>query len=144
MVNSYVGDYAGFQGYFEGPGHGAHGGPHLILGLDMSGACPGNAPPDCAEGPKWTPSDPLFFMHHAMVDKLWYDWQRKNPKNFWAYHGGSVSAFGNFTNYDKYPSGGPPYLHFNSLLPSDGLLWHDKTIFDYMDPLSDDLCYTYE
>ena len=25
------------------------------------------------------PSDPIFWMHHGMVDKVWADWQAKNP-----------------------------------------------------------------
>ena len=26
------------------------------------------------------PNDPAFFLHHAMVDKLWQDWQAANPR----------------------------------------------------------------
>ncbi|KAI0237741.1 hypothetical protein L0F63_007257, partial [Massospora cicadina] len=29
---------------------------------------------------KASPSDPLFFVHHAFVDKLWFDWQKRNFK----------------------------------------------------------------
>ncbi|KAK3318786.1 hypothetical protein B0H66DRAFT_591454 [Apodospora peruviana] len=28
-----------------------------------------------------SPSDPVFWLHHAYVDKLWFDWQEKDPKN---------------------------------------------------------------
>jgi len=144
LINSFVGDFVSFQGYLEGI-QGPHGGPHLILGGDMSGTCPSNAlPPACIIGAKWTPDDPLFFMHHAMVDKVWYDWQNKDPKNYWAYHGGSVPAFFNVTLYPEYPNGAPPFLYLNSTVPGDGLLWQDKTIFDFMDTLSEDLCYIYE
>jgi len=26
-----------------------------------------------------SPNDPLFFLHHTQVDRLWYLWQRQNP-----------------------------------------------------------------
>ena len=33
----------------------------------MTGFCPdGTGPPDCYTGPKWTPNDPMFFLHHAV------------------------------------------------------------------------------
>ncbi len=25
-----------------------------------------------------SPADPVFWLHHAMVDKLWADWERAN------------------------------------------------------------------
>lgn len=30
--------------------------------------------------PLASPCDPLFFIHHAWIDKLWFDWQNVNPK----------------------------------------------------------------
>lgn len=34
---------------------------------DMGGLCPHDiGPPDCYAGPKWTPNDPIFFLHHAV------------------------------------------------------------------------------
>ena len=87
-------------------------------------------------------TEPLFWMHHAvshlvlacalmdrdrakvvsrlqMVDKVWYDWQHRNPANAMSYFGGSVQALQNLSAYDQYPNGGPPYLgvstfHFRS------------------------------
>jgi hypothetical protein len=33
----------------------------------MTGFCPGGTGvPDCYAGPKWTPNDPMFFLHHAV------------------------------------------------------------------------------
>ncbi len=29
--------------------------------------------------PMTSPNDPIFFMHHCMVDKLWYEWQLRFP-----------------------------------------------------------------
>ncbi|MFN7971266.1 MAG: tyrosinase family protein [Acidobacteriota bacterium] len=42
-----------------------HGQVHIWVGGDM------------ATG--GSPADPVFWLHHAMVDKLWADWQRANP-----------------------------------------------------------------
>jgi len=142
MVDSFIGDFVGFQGYFESL-QGPHPGPHIIMGGDMTGSCP-NSASECVSGPKWTPNDPLFFMHHAMVDKLWYDWQKKHPSNFYAYSGGSVSEFGNVTLFAEFPNGSPPLLNFSTVLPNDGLLWKDLTVWDVMDTTCDLFCYVYE
>ena len=29
-----------------------------------------------------SPTDPIFFLHHAAVDKLWHDWQNNDPSHF--------------------------------------------------------------
>ena len=43
-----------------------------------------------------------------MVDKIWYDWQRKSPKNKYAYGGGSVEAT-DVPSFAEFPTGLPPY-----------------------------------
>ncbi|KAJ2501892.1 hypothetical protein GGH96_001535 [Coemansia sp. RSA 1972] len=45
--------------------NGCHGAVHLGISGDMS--------------TMFAPNDPFFFLHHGMVDKLWYDWQMMNP-----------------------------------------------------------------
>lgn len=52
-------NFGGSNGFrqFEGP----HGGPHVQIGGNM-----GNGK---------SPADPIFWMHHAGVDRLWYEWQ---------------------------------------------------------------------
>ena len=105
----------------------------------MTGFCPNGAvPPACDPGPKWTPNDPLFFMHHAvrpifplrtipfrlslvfpqMIDKIWFDWQNKLPMNKFAYEGGSVAELTNFTLSTIFPNGGPPFLNVSASPPS--------------------------
>jgi len=140
LIANYTGDYFGFQSYFESS-TGAHIGGHLSLGGDMTGLCPKGAPAGCAYGPKWTPNDPMFFLHHGFVDKIWSDWQMRDARNTYAYGGGSVTASTIFANFVKYPTGTPPYLGFESDLPSDGL-WN-ATIWDVMDTTGETLCYTY-
>jgi len=82
-------------------------------------------------------------MHHAMVDKVWYDWQHKNPANFWAYEGGSVQSIDTLEDYEKYPNGAPPALNFKSPLPADGL-FREMTIGDVINTTSGFLCYVYD
>ena len=43
-----------------------------------------------------------------MVDKIWYDWQNKSPKNKYASRGGSVEVTDS-TSFVKFPTGLPPY-----------------------------------
>ncbi|KAA1473808.1 Di-copper centre-containing protein [Dentipellis sp. KUC8613] len=142
LVNGFSGDYVGFQKYFEGF-EGAHGSVHLIMGGDMGGTCPQNAPKNCTPGPTWSANEPMFWMHHAMVDKVWYDWQHKSPANFWKYSGGSVEAISNLTGYEQYPNGAPPMLSLNSAMPADGL-FPEATIYDVMNTTGGFLCYKYE
>ena len=53
-------------------------------------------------------------VRRQMVDKVWYDWQHRNLENAKSYFGGSVQALENFTTYDQYPNGGPPFLNVRS------------------------------
>jgi len=141
MVNDFQGDFIGFQAWMESGG--VHPSMHLIISGDLSGFCPNGAvPPACYEGPTWSSNDPLFFMHHAMIDKVWYDWQNKDPRNKYAFGGGSITALPNYTDYTRFPTGLPPYLNFDSQVLGDGL-WDNITVWDMMDTKGDALCYVY-
>jgi hypothetical protein len=35
----------------------------------------------------YSPSDPLFYLHHAMVDRIWWQWQKSRPGNQNAFNG---------------------------------------------------------
>jgi hypothetical protein len=45
--------------------NGPHNAVHNAIGGDMTTAA--------------SPTDPLFFMHHANVDRLWYQWREAHP-----------------------------------------------------------------
>lgn len=45
-----------------------------------------------------------------MVDKVWADWQNKNPENFWAYKGGSVQNLTSLQALKDWPNGMAPEL----------------------------------
>ena len=64
-VKTYSGTFTGFQALLEGV---LHGGTHNAVGGDMAGSS--------------SPTDPLFWLHHAFMDKTWADWQASpNGKN---------------------------------------------------------------
>ncbi len=52
-----------FQRVLEGA---IHGGVHMAVGGDLAGAS--------------SPSDPLFWLHHANIDRIWATWQRTHKK----------------------------------------------------------------
>ena len=45
-----------------------------------------------------------------MIDKIWADWQSKDPQNANAFYGGSVQALENATYFNQWPTGAPPLL----------------------------------
>jgi tyrosinase len=57
-VKTFPGTFTGFQTLLEGA---VHGGTHNAIGGDMAGSA--------------SPTDPLFWLHHAFIDKTWADWQ---------------------------------------------------------------------
>ncbi|KAF2397255.1 Di-copper centre-containing protein [Trichodelitschia bisporula] len=80
-------------------------------------------------------NDPLFFMHHAMIDYVWWYWQHLAPQNLWAI-GGPVWPNGTgLTTLDS-----PVYM--------TPFVAPDVPIRSVMDVLNEDgsgvLCYTYE
>lgn len=57
---------------------GAHGAVHVFVGGgDASSVLPGNGGDMSAVVS--AAYDPIFWLHHAMVDKVWYDWQKAHP-----------------------------------------------------------------
>ena len=45
-----------------------------------------------------------------MIDKMWSDWQNRNPDSASSFSGGSVAHNANQSDKAKYPTGGPPWL----------------------------------
>ncbi|KAJ3214962.1 hypothetical protein HK099_006578 [Clydaea vesicula] len=67
IVNSYK-DFDSFWKNVEGA---LHAYPHVNLGGDMA--------------TMGSPADPLFFAHHAYIDKLWSDWQALDAARYTKY-----------------------------------------------------------
>ncbi|KAF8603183.1 Di-copper centre-containing protein [Ceratobasidium sp. AG-I] len=137
-INGYDGDFVGFQNATE-KAQAFHANVHMILGGDMAGTCPTAAGSTCIGGSTWTPNDPMFFLHHANFDRIWWRWQWRAPsKNLFAFKGGSVSTYTD----PAYPNGYPPWMNITDLLPTDGL-FPQKSILSMMNTLGDELCYVY-
>jgi len=139
LLKTTRGNYRNFQAGFEAF-EGAHSAVHLIVGGDLAGTCPKNAPSSCAEGPTWSPNEPLFWMHHVMIDKVWHEWQVRNPNEF---YGGSVQALESLATYNENPNGVAPLLSTSSIMPADGM-FPEVTIGDVMNTTSGILCYVYK
>ncbi|KAI8323113.1 Di-copper centre-containing protein [Martensiomyces pterosporus] len=90
--------------------NGCHGAVHLGISGDMS--------------TMFAPNDPFFFLHHGMVDKLWYDWQLMEPNT-------------RFQLYDNVNYDDPPVSSDESL-PG----YPSVRVRDVLDPRSG-LCYVY-
>ncbi|TFK70685.1 Di-copper centre-containing protein [Pluteus cervinus] len=143
-VTSHDGDFQGFQTDFQNY-QGPHAGVHLITGGDLTGLCP-TAAQNCVPGETWSPNDPMFFMHHAMVDRIWWQWQSR-ANNKLLFGGGSDQVLDSLSDYEEYPLGNGTPLNFSSIIPTDGLNYLDtKTnvaIGDVMDIQGGYLCYEY-
>ncbi|KAI9337585.1 hypothetical protein BDR26DRAFT_863918 [Obelidium mucronatum] len=101
-----------------------HAGGHITLG----GSCDvGNF--------HWSPRDPLFFLHHAYVDKVFWRWQNLCPQYRYSYEGNLADGF----NADN-PEGGSSRVA-SLYIPLDS--WSNLTPVDVLDTNNDELCYTY-
>jgi Common central domain of tyrosinase len=60
---------------------GIHATPHVAVAGDMNSLFS-------------SPNDPMFYSHHAFIDKIWHDWQRSagNLRKFGGVHGGRAAT----------------------------------------------------
>ncbi|TDZ16719.1 Tyrosinase [Colletotrichum orbiculare MAFF 240422] len=84
-IERHAGDYFSFQHAMEL----MHNHVHNFVGGDLAGDCPKALPEeDCRDlAVSFTPNDPIFWLHHAQLDRLWNKWQRHHPSNFDAFSG---------------------------------------------------------
>ena len=74
--------------------------------------------------------DPVFFLHHSQIDRLWWSWQKHDGDRFWQYNGPAHYGFSEEVALTD-------MLEFGSILPSDPI------IKDVMDT-EGELCYRYD
>jgi len=84
--------------------------------------------------PFTSPADPIFWLHHANLDRVWWSWQAGNLGNRLRVMSGPILL----QDWDN-AQGGNVTLDFSLSLGYNG--W-DAKISDVMD--IDDLCYSYE
>ncbi|KAH7374685.1 monooxygenase [Plectosphaerella cucumerina] len=81
-------------------------------------------------GPSTSPNEPLFFLHHANVDRAWAKWQGRNATRLADYTG--------FNDAAKTIS-----ASLNDKMPVMQLAETEPVVKDYMDIQAGALCYTY-
>ncbi|KAI1840816.1 hypothetical protein JX266_012964 [Neoarthrinium moseri] len=118
------------EGGVDVPGMTYHGGGHLGVGGDLGEI--GNV--------YSSPGDPLFYLHHANMDRLWYTWQKLDWPARRSDIGGPDTQF-------AYPFaffGDIPYSNVTLDYTMDfGPLRKNIKIREVMDPQSGALCYKY-
>ncbi|KAJ2714138.1 hypothetical protein H4R19_001884 [Coemansia spiralis] len=88
--------------------NGCHGAVHLGISGDMS--------------TMFAPNDPFFFLHHGMVDKLWYDWQLASPEGRFQMYDSVNYSDGPVSADDAVP-GYPNMRVKDSLDPRNGMCY---------------------
>lgn len=97
--------------------------PHAAIHTFMGGEMPSSV---------YAANEPLFFLHHAHIDKLWVDWQRRDWNNRKrAYHGNNIRG-------DQTED-----ASLNDRMPFLGLGGPDPTVLSVMDTTAYPYCYTY-
>ncbi|RGP60415.1 tyrosinase [Fusarium longipes] len=103
---------------------GIHGGGHYALGGD-----PGR-------DVYTSPGDPAFYLHHSMIDRVWWIWQMLDPKNRIL---GKDALAGTNTFLNMPPSADTTFEDYVRTF----WLGPDKQIKDLMSTLSGPFCYVY-
>jgi tyrosinase len=138
---------------------GIYSGPHLLGHMSLA----------MMDGNSITSSgDPLFFMHHGFVDKMWADWQAEDPQTRYKEIGG-LNAQDPDVGFSEFPGGmeqessmwgtpssailavtpdpasgddGGKNLTLNHVMSSLGII-PNATVADVMDIKGGYLCYEY-
>ncbi|KAF4345525.1 Tyrosinase [Fusarium beomiforme] len=99
-----------------------HGAIHSAIGGDMV--------------PNTSPNDPIFFLHHTQIDRLWALWQGQDPDK-------RYTDFSGIKTQNQFDGTTPPSASLSDTLLMMGLA-DDLTVKDLMTTQSPLLCYTYE
>ncbi|KGO55074.1 Tyrosinase [Penicillium expansum] len=100
---------------------GPHGAVHSAIGGDMS--------------PATSPNDPIFFLHHTQIDRLWWLWQQEMPSN-------RTYDYSGIRTQDNFDGKTPPAATLNDLLPMLGMA-KDLPVKQVMKTQTSLLCYRY-
>ncbi|KAG8738255.1 hypothetical protein FRC10_007088 [Ceratobasidium sp. 414] len=115
-------DYVDFEESLE---EGPHDAVHNEVAGDMAAA--------------FSPDDPLFFLHHCNVDRIWALWQGRNETRLQAYRGNTVQG------QDDNDGSQYPLATLDDPISLAGLQgMPDVKVRDVMDTTSETLCYVYD
>ncbi|KAH9477002.1 N-acetyl-6-hydroxytryptophan oxidase ivoB [Psilocybe cubensis] len=108
------------EGMPETTDHRVHDGGHLSVGGEMSN--------QYSSG-----SDPLFYLHHANLDRIWWNWQQHDPSN-------RLYQIGGHTSF-----GAPPFTNVSLDFPLEmsSSIGPTISIWQTMNIHSEHNCYTY-
>lgn len=79
-------------------------------------------------------TDPVFFLHHTQVDRLWWIWQQRDPEKRLSEFNGPAKDFLEGDNSS--------HSSLTDILPMAGLV-EDKIVADVLDTNQKFLCYRY-
>ena len=83
-----------------------------------------------------SPTDPIFFMHHTNLDRVWWSWQMRDPQNR------LKDISGPIYKSDYTTSGGANVtLDFEMTM---GVNANNITVADTMDIMGDTFCFNYD
>ena len=109
-------NFQDYRYYLEGVPHGA---VHQYIAGDMA--------------PSSSPNEPLFFLHHAAIDRLWTLWQEQDRSKRLTDYKGNLPGGSS--------KDGPFDAKIDDVLPSFGGLIDQVRVRDVMDTRAGDLCY---
>lgn len=79
--------------------------------------------------------DPIFFLHHGQIDRLWALWQAEDQEN-------RVLDYSGIKTQYQFDGTTPPPASLRDIMPMLGLA-ADVTVKEYMSTLSGPLYYRY-
>jgi len=127
ITTSFIGNYTAFQHYMDGYGlQGMHAATHVGLGGDIK---------DIGH----SPNDPVFFLHHGQLDRVWAAWQAHDQRNRNAIAGGVVQDPDHF---DAHPLGTGTPVTKDTVLYMAGV-GPDAKVKDVLSTTGGYLCYQY-
>jgi tyrosinase len=122
LESIYLEDFqARMQGYYPGDAFGVHGGGHWGMG-------------GAAADFHSSPADPLFFLHHGMIDNIWTTWQNLD------FYRRQFIIKGTSTLGNNPPSA---EMTLDDVI-SFGFVADDRVFRELMDTFAEGYCYRYE
>ncbi|TIC90617.1 Tyrosinase ustQ [Colletotrichum higginsianum] len=116
-----INNLTAYDNFRIGLENGPHGAIHSSIGGDMS--------------PSTSPNDPIFFLHHGQIDRLWALWQNEQLEN-------RTLDYSGIRTQDQFDGTTPPAASLEDIMPMYGLA-DDVAVKEYMSAQSGPLCYRY-
>ncbi|KAK1704985.1 hypothetical protein BDP67DRAFT_570494 [Colletotrichum lupini] len=120
--------------------------------VDSPHSCGHLATGGTMENQNASPGDPIFFLHHANLDRLWWDWQLANLSSRLTDMSGQLIPPTFIMEQNRWLTPSAAYLDYDGDAGNDTTLNHvlwmaeiipNKTIADVMDLRSELLCTEY-